>query len=112
VSTPLSVVLEGRRGVCQDVAHLATGCRRTRGLAARDVSGYMETDALGPARSCEDVWHASCSLWVPQQGWIEFDPTNDDLPADHVTLAWGRDHGDVTPVCGVGPPWTRRGRWR
>jgi transglutaminase-like putative cysteine protease len=101
VSTPLSVVLEGRRGVCQDFAHLAIGCLRSRGLAARYVSGYMETDARGPERGAA-ASHAWCSLWVPQQGWIEFDPTNDHLPADrHVTLAWGRDYGDVAPVRGV-----------
>jgi transglutaminase-like putative cysteine protease len=104
VSSPLSAVMEGRRGVCQDFAHLATGCLRSLGLAARYVSGYIETDPpagserLGGA----DASHAWCSLWVPQQGWIDFDPTNDHLPTHrHVTLAWGRDYGDVAPVRGV-----------
>ena len=104
VSTPLSVVLDARRGVCQDFAHLATGCLRSLGLAARYVSGYIETDpppgaaALGGA----DASHAWCSLWVPQQGWVDFDPTNDRFPTHrHVTVAWGRDYGDVAPVRGV-----------
>jgi transglutaminase-like putative cysteine protease len=104
VSTPLSAVLEGRRGVCQDFAHLATGCLRSLGLAARYVSGYIEPVAppgrerpRGAAAS-----HAWCSVWVPQQGWLDFDPTNDRLPTNHhITVAWGRDYGDVAPVRGV-----------
>jgi transglutaminase-like putative cysteine protease len=104
VTTPLSSVLEGRRGVCQDFAHLAAGCLRALGLAARYVSGYIETDPppgqerlVGAAAS-----HAWCSVWVPQLGWVDFDPTNDHLPTNrHVTVAWGRDYGDVAPVRGV-----------
>ena len=104
VSTPLSAVLDGRRGVCQDFAHLAAGCLRSLGLAARYVSGYIETDP--PAQSDRlvgaDASHAWCSVWVPQAGWIDFDPTNDRLPTNrHITLAWGRDYGDVAPVRGV-----------
>jgi transglutaminase-like putative cysteine protease len=104
VSTPLSAVLAGRRGVCQDFAHLAAGCLRSLGLAARYVSGYIETDPPPgrPRLVGADASHAWCSLWVPQQGWIDFDPTNDRLPTHrHVTLAWGRDYGDVAPVRGV-----------
>lgn len=104
VSTPLSAVLEARRGVCQDFAHLAIGCLRTLGLAARYVSGYIETDPPpgGSHLVGGSASHAWCSVWVPQQGWIDFDPTNDHLPTHrHVTLAWGRDYGDVTPVRGV-----------
>ena len=104
VSTPLSVVLAGQRGVCQDFAHLAAGCLRTLGLAARYVSGYIETDPPPgrPRLVGADASHAWCSVWVPQQGWIDFDPTNDHFPTHrHVTLAWGRDYGDVAPVRGV-----------
>ncbi len=101
VSTPLSAVLEARRGVCQDFAHLATGCLRVIGLAARYVSGYIETDPA-TTRSAADASHAWCSVWVPGPGWIDFDPTNGHLPADHhITVAWGRDYGDVAPVRGV-----------
>jgi transglutaminase-like putative cysteine protease len=104
VSTPLGVVLEGRRGVCQDLAHLAGGCLRSLGLAARYVSGYIETDPpseLGPSVGA-DASHAWCSVWVPQHGWVDFDPTNDQFPTGrHVTVAWGRDYSDVAPVRGV-----------
>ena len=80
VSTPLSAVLAARRGVCQDFAHLAAGCLRTMGLAARYVSGYIETDRPPDAAGGADASHAWCSVWVPGPGWVDFDPTNDHLP--------------------------------
>lgn len=104
VSTPLSTVLEARRGVCQDFAHLAAGALRVRGLAARYVSGYLETSPPpGQQRLLgADASHAWCSVWVPQLGWVDFDPTNDRMPTHrHITVAWGRDYGDVAPVRGV-----------
>lgn len=112
VSTPLDDVLEARRGVCQDFAHLAVGCLRSLGLAARYVSGYIETlPPPGQARLVgADASHAWCSVWTPNAGWVDFDPTNGHLPVnDHVTVAWGRDYADVTPVRGVmiGPATTQ-----
>ncbi|MGH9133895.1 MAG: transglutaminase family protein [Ilumatobacteraceae bacterium] len=104
ISTPLTDVLLSRRGVCQDFAHLATGCLRSIGLAARYVSGYIETEPpAGQARLVgADASHAWCSVWTPSAGWIDFDPTNDHFPTRrHVTVAWGRDYADVTPVRGV-----------
>jgi len=104
VSTPLGVVLEQRRGVCQDFAHLAVGCLRSMGLAARYVSGYLETEPPpGQERLIgADLSHAWCSVWTPSDGWVDFDPTNDHLPTQHhVTLGWGRDFADVSPVRGV-----------
>lgn len=104
VSTPLREVLDARRGVCQDFAHLAIGCLRSLGLAARYVSGYIETlPAEGQPRLVgADASHAWCSVWTPNAGWVDFDPTNGHLPAkDHITVAWGRDYADVTPVRGV-----------
>ena len=106
VSTPLAAVLAARRGVCQDFAHLAVSALRMFGLPARYVSGYIETTPPGGMRGA-DASHAWCAVWVPRVGWIDFDPTNGHLPADdHVTVAWGRDYGDVAPVRGVviGPP--------
>ena len=109
VSTPLATVLAARRGVCQDFAHIAAGGLRLLGLAARYVSGYIETTPPpGAARLVgADASHAWCSVWVPDVGWVDFDPTNDHLPVHrHITLAWGRDYNDVPPVRGVviGPP--------
>ncbi len=104
VSTPLDDVLAARRGVCQDFAHLAVGCLRALGLAARYVSGYIETlPPPGQERLVgADASHAWCSVWTPVAGWVDFDPTNGHLPVnDHVTIAWGRDYADVIPVRGV-----------
>jgi len=104
VSTPLATVVEARRGVCQDFAHLAVTGLRMLGLAARYVSGYIETDPPpgSPKLVGADASHAWCSVWVPSLGWVDFDPTNDRLPTHrHVTVAWGRDYADVPPVRGV-----------
>jgi transglutaminase-like putative cysteine protease len=109
VTTPLTDVLEHRRGVCQDFAHLAIGCLRAYGLPARYVSGYLDTDPQPgqPKLVGSDASHAWFAVFVPGYGWLDLDPTNDQVPAlRHVTVAWGRDYGDVAPVRGVvyGPP--------
>jgi transglutaminase-like putative cysteine protease len=104
IATPLSEVLQFRRGVCQDFAHLAIGCLRCFGIAARYVSGYIETRAEpGKQRLVgADASHAWFAVFVPGDGWLEFDPTNNTVPFDqHITLAWGRDYTDVTPLKGV-----------
>ena len=109
VATPVDDVLDHRRGVCQDFAHLYIGCVRSVGLAARYVSGYIETDPLPgtPKLQGADASHAWCSVYLPPFGWIDVDPTNDQLPPQrHVTIGWGRDYGDIAPLRGVliGPP--------
>jgi transglutaminase-like putative cysteine protease len=104
ISTPLAEVLANRHGVCQDFAHLAIGCLRSLGLAARYVSGYLETrPPPGRARLVgADASHAWLAVFAPGLGWIDFDPTNNVLPSErHLTLAWGRDYGDVSPIRGV-----------
>jgi transglutaminase-like putative cysteine protease len=104
VSTPLATVLDQRGGVCQDFAHLAIAVFRQRGIAARYVSGYIETDPPpGEPKSIgADASHAWCAIWVPETGWVDLDPTNDQLPTRrHVTVAWGRDYADIAPVRGV-----------
>jgi transglutaminase-like putative cysteine protease len=104
VATPVKEVLRRRRGVCQDFAHLQIACLRAMGLAGRYVSGYLLTRPP-PGRLKlvgADASHAWVGTFVPDFGWVEFDPTNDLLPSDeHVTVAWGRDFTDVTPVKGV-----------
>lgn len=104
LATPLKDVLAHRRGVCQDFAHLAIGCLRSHGLAARYVSGYIETvPPPGEERMVgADASHAWFSVFQPGKGWLDFDPTNNQLPSDrHITVAWGRDYTDVTPLKGV-----------
>jgi transglutaminase-like putative cysteine protease len=104
VVTPLSEVFAHQRGVCQDFAHLTIACLRSLGLAARYVSGYLETlpvegkpELVGAAAS-----HAWVSVYCPDLGWIDFDPTNDLMPSDrHIVVAWGRDYSDVTPLKGT-----------
>jgi transglutaminase-like putative cysteine protease len=98
IDIPLSEVLRKRRGVCQDFAHVMIGVLRSVRLAARYVSGYVRP---GPKIQGAQASHAWVGVFVPGQGWIDFDPTNDIMVSDsHITLAWGRDYGDVTPVKG------------
>ncbi len=104
IATPLTEVMKHRSGVCQDFAHMAIGCIRSQGLAARYVSGYIET-APPPGKERlvgADASHAWFSVFHPEIGWLDFDPTNNQRPADrHITVAWGRDYADVTPLRGV-----------
>ncbi len=124
IKTSAIEAFQARRGVCQDFAHIMIACFRARGLAARYVSGYLRTAPLrptaltqsqsqGPDRICRqgprarpligaDASHAWVSVYCPPLGWIDLDPTNDcRVGTDHVTIAWGRDFGDVSPLRGV-----------
>jgi transglutaminase-like putative cysteine protease len=104
VYTPIETVLADRRGVCQDFAHLFIAGLRSLGIPARYVSGYLMTrpPAGGERLVGADASHAWLSVWVPEAGWVDLDPTNDLLPGDqHVTVAWGRDYGDVSPINGM-----------
>jgi transglutaminase-like putative cysteine protease len=104
VTTPIEEVLRFRRGVCQDFAHLAIGCLRSMGLAARYVSGYLETaPPPGGERTIgADASHAWLAVFVPGEGWLDVDPTNDRIvDTSYVTTAWGRDYSDVSPLKGI-----------
>ncbi|MDX1946093.1 MAG: transglutaminase family protein [Pirellulaceae bacterium] len=104
VNTPIATVLKHRRGVCQDFAHLQIGCLRALGLPARYVSGYLLTNPPPgqPRLVGADASHAWVSAFCPELGWIDFDPTNNQIPTTkHITLAWGRDYSDVCPIKGV-----------
>jgi transglutaminase-like putative cysteine protease len=104
VRTPTEEVFKKRRGVCQDFAHLQIACLRSLNLAARYVSGYLRTypPPGQPRLIGADVSHAWVSAYCPGIGWLDMDPTNNVVPSDgHVTLAWGRDYGDVSPLRGL-----------
>lgn len=104
ISTPLEEVLRGRRGVCQDFAQLMIGCLRSIGLPARYMSGYILTHppAGKPRMIGADASHAWVSVFCPALGWVDFDPTNHCLVQhEHITLGWGRDFSDVTPMRGI-----------
>ena len=104
VRTTAEEAFKKRRGVCQDFAHIQIACLRSINLAARYVSGYLRTyPPPGKARLVgADASHAWVSAYCPGTGWLDVDPTNDIVPSDgHVTLAWGRDYGDVSPLRGL-----------
>ena len=104
VATPLSDVFAAKRGVCQDFARLEIACLRTIGIPARYVSGYLETDPPPntPRLLGADASHAWLTVHCPDVGWIPADPTNNVLPEErHITLAWGRDYSDISPIRGV-----------
>ena len=99
ISTPAAAVLLARHGVCQDFAHVMIGCLRSMRLPARYVSGYLRS---GPKMIGAEASHAWVSAYCSGFGWLDFDPTNDVMPSgSHLTVAWGRDYGDVSPVKGV-----------
>jgi transglutaminase-like putative cysteine protease len=104
VTTPVETFFEKRRGVCQDFSHLQIACLRSLGLPARYISGYLRTmpPPGRPRLIGADASHAWCAAWCPGFGWVDFDPTNNCIPTDgHITLAWGRDYSDVSPIRGV-----------
>jgi transglutaminase-like putative cysteine protease len=104
IGTPVLEILRHRRGVCQDFAHLQIGCLRSLGLAAGYVSGYLVTQPPPgrPRLVGADTSHAWVTVFFPDFGWVDFDPTNGLLPSsDHITLALARDYDDISPVRGV-----------
>ena len=104
IATPLNMVMKEKKGVCQDFAQIAIACLRSVGLPARYVSGYIET--LPPPGKEKligsDASHAWFSVYIPKFGWIDFDPTNNQIPKNqHITVSYGRDYYDVAPLKGV-----------
>lgn len=104
VSTPVERVFSSRRGVCQDFAHLMISGLRSIGLPVRYVSGYILTHPPEgqPKLQGADASHAWISVWSPEFGWVDFDPTNNVIPrGEHLTFAYGRDYEDISPISGV-----------
>ncbi len=104
LNTPITEVMKERKGVCQDFSHLMLAMLRGMGLPARYMSGYLETLPPPGKEKLQgsDASHAWVSVYILGRGWVDFDPTNNMLPAErHITVGWGRDYGDVPPVKGV-----------
>ena len=104
VRTPTEEVFKNRRGVCQDFAHMQIACLRSINIAARYVSGYLRTypPPGRPRLIGADASHAWLSAYCDGAGWLDVDPTNDVAPTNgHVTVAWGRDYSDVSPLRGL-----------
>jgi transglutaminase-like putative cysteine protease len=104
VATPIHEVMKEKKGVCQDFAQIAIACLRSVGLAAKYVSGYIET--IPPPGKEKlvgaDASHAWFSVYIPTFGWVDFDPTNNQIPKNqHIVVSWGRDYYDVPPLKGV-----------
>jgi transglutaminase-like putative cysteine protease len=104
VSTPLTQVFQKRRGVCQDFAHLMLACLRALRIPARYVSGYLLTRPPPGQVKMQgaDASHAWVSVWAPETGWVDFDPTNNMVAGDeHIAFAFGRDYDDISPISGI-----------
>ncbi|WP_368744627.1 transglutaminase family protein [Desertibaculum subflavum] len=105
ITTPVAEVMAAKRGVCQDFTHVMIAGLRRLGLPARYVSGYLRTYPTADAHALRgaDASHAWIGAWCgPEIGWLDFDPTNDlVVDQEHITLAWGRDFDDVSPLRGV-----------
>jgi len=104
ISTPLTEVMEEKKGVCQDFAQVAIACLRSIGLPARYMSGYIETIPPPGKKKLigADASHAWFAVFIPGFGWVDFDPTNNQIPGDqHIVIGWGRDYYDVPPLKGV-----------
>jgi transglutaminase-like putative cysteine protease len=102
VDSPIDDALQSRAGVCQDFAHIMTTLVRLLGIPCRYVSGYLSPDAAVPDRSAAGATHAWIEAWLPELGWVGFDPTNNVIAGSrHIVVAVGRDYGDVAPTRGV-----------
>jgi transglutaminase-like putative cysteine protease len=104
IATPLGILMKERKGVCQDFAHLSLSCLRSVGIPARYVSGYIETISPEGVEKLigVDASHAWFSVFIPEKGWTDFDPTNNCRVSDqHITIGWGRDYSDIAPLEGI-----------
>lgn len=102
VDSPVDIALESRQGVCQDFAHVMVGVARLAGIPSRYISGYLHHRDDLEDRSTRDASHAWMEAWLPELGWVGFDPTNNILAQErHVRAGLGRDYRDVPPTRGV-----------
>jgi len=104
ITTPIEDIFAAKKGVCQDFAQFAISALRTIGLPAKYMSGYIETLPEEGQKKLfgTDASHAWFALYIPNAGWVEFDPTNNLIPKEqHILLGSGRDYNDISPLKGV-----------
>lgn len=100
IETTIDEILELKKGVCQDFAHILLQLLRTAGIPARYVSGYVCPNKSGLRG--EGATHAWVEFYTPSQGWLGLDPTNNIWTMDnHVKLSVGRNFYDCTPIKGT-----------
>ena len=104
ITTPIETIFKEKKGVCQDFAQFAISALRSIGIPARYVSGYIQTI---PSEGKEklfgaDASHAWFSIYIPDFGWADFDPTNNKIPnEEYIILGYGRDYLDISPLKGI-----------
>jgi transglutaminase-like putative cysteine protease len=102
VDSPIDEALRTRAGVCQDFAHIMIALVRHVGIPCRYVSGYLHHGRDDRDRSTADASHAWVEAFLPELGWVGFDPTNALVARDrHIRTALGRDYADVPPTRGL-----------
>jgi transglutaminase-like putative cysteine protease len=102
VDSPIDHALAERKGVCQDFAHIMIALVRELSIPCRYVSGYLYHETDCHDRSVENATHAWVEAYLPNLGWIGFDPTNNLIAGErHIRTAIGRDYGDVPPTRGI-----------
>ncbi|MDD2886464.1 MAG: transglutaminase family protein [Aliarcobacter sp.] len=104
ITTPIEIIFKEKKGVCQDFAQFAISALRSIGIPTRYISGYIQTiPAVGSEKLFGvDASHAWFSIYVPDFGWVDFDPTNNKIPnEEYIVLGYGRDYLDISPLKGV-----------
>lgn len=102
VDSHIDIAIANRKGVCQDYAHIMLAIVRDMGIPCRYVSGYLFHRLEDDDRSAQDASHAWVEAWLPELGWIGFDPTNNLICAErHIRVCIGRDYADAAPTKGV-----------
>jgi transglutaminase-like putative cysteine protease len=100
VDTTIDEVWKLKAGVCQDFAHILLVMLRMTGIPARYVSGYV--CPISEGYRGEGATHAWVEAYLPELGWVGFDPTNNCMVSDlHIRLAVGRSFRDCSPVRGT-----------
>lgn len=102
VDSHINQAITSLQGVCQDFSHIMIAIGRQLGIPCRYVSGYLFHRQEDQNRSAEDATHAWVEAFLPQLGWVGFDPTNNLVTAErHIRVAVGRDYSDVPPTRGI-----------